>query len=251
MTFEEMLAKLHDRYAAAATRSGREYQCLAGESRDGVMGLSTEDGMAVVRIQGPLDDWWGVSAAMVARAMDEAAASAYKIIIDSPGGLMSEGLTLYTDLRARMDNGTKITTEGRGLVASAAVLPLLAGDDRYLRDGTLVMIHNPWSYIGMAGDVAELKKVSGQAINGLQAHTDNYKSLIAKRTSTPEAAVLSAMEEETWYSAKEAVEAGYASKVLDVEPESDPEPEPSDMARAAASRVIMNTAARIAARMRG
>ena len=204
-------------YMKAAARAGRSYPVM--DSLDPNVALAGEmvDDEAVVRIQGPMDGYWGVSAERIIAKLDSLNATKIRLLIDSPGGLVSEGLSLYTDLNARMAKGTTIITEGRGLVASAAVLPFLAAnlENRSVRDGTMIMIHNPWTFLMALGDVSDLSKESSAVINGLKAHTDNYVSLLAKRVAKTKKEAADAMNAESWYPAEEAVTNGFAKVVLD------------------------------------
>ena len=214
------LARLLRAYRDIAVRAGMEFECLdpkqAGVFSPFRCEADTENNVTI-RIQGPLDHWYGTSAEQVIRALDDAQPASIKVLIESPGGFVSEGLALYSDLRARSKAGVAVTTETRGVVASAAVLPFLAGDTRYMGDGSLLMIHNPWTFAFFMGDESDIRKGSTSTINALTANRKECARITATRTGMAIDKVTSAMNDETWYSADEAISAGYAIAAPDAD----------------------------------
>jgi enoyl-CoA hydratase/carnithine racemase len=104
----------------------------------------------------------------------------------------------------------KIVAHVDGLAASSASFIILAADEIEISAGAFIMVHNPWSMtVGDAADheaTAELLKKYGEAM------ADDY----AKRTKKDRKTVKRWMEDETWFSAEEAVEAGLADRVVDI-----------------------------------
>ena len=212
----EFLARLLKAYRAAEKRSGVTFDCLAeGGDRTRVMAAEVLEDTITVRIQGPMDGFFGVSSSDVIAELDKADAKKIVLLVESPGGFVSEGLALYADLRARAKAGIEITAESRGVVASAAVLPYLAADTRTMGDGTMIMVHNPWGFLIAIGDYADIDKETKGILNGLKAHTTNYASILADRTGMTSADATKVMNAETWYTAEEAISAGYAKTVTD------------------------------------
>ena len=203
------LEELLKRCRAIADHAGRAYR-FDGDPVHAVQAEAEGDDGVTVRVAGPLDGgWFGPSAQNVISKMGSA--SKIHVIIDSPGGFVTEGLSLYSELRVRADEGAAISCEGRGLVASAAVLPLLAGDERTLADGTMVMIHNPWGGLFAMGDEEEIEAAAKKTCNALRAFTKNYVEIAARRTDNSTEMVSKRMKEETWYSVSEAIDFGFAS----------------------------------------
>ena len=149
--------------------------------------------------------------------LDNAKPKALKLLIDSPGGLVSFGFALYSDLVARQREGMSLVTEARGIVASAAVLPFLAAgaDDRTMGDASMLMIHNVWGFLMFMGDANQLRAEADKQIKAMDAMTDNYAAIVGKATGMKAADVTAAMDAETWYSAAESVEAGFAAEVAE------------------------------------
>lgn len=210
--FRDHIAQAFRAYKARAARAGREYKCLSkGGSVKDALSIQAKGSAVTVRIHGPMDGgMFGVDAKEIVDELDEANAKSIRLLVDSPGGLVTQGLTLYSDLRARADAGVAVRAEARGLVASAAVLPFLAADERTMGDGSMIMVHNPWAFMFLMDDADGIEEQAGATVKVLRAHTRNYRSLLAKRTSLSSAEAGKAMAEETWYTASEAVDAGYA-----------------------------------------
>ncbi len=198
------LKDMLDRITARAQRTYDPSKALHAET--------TDAGAVTVRLQGPMDGgyWGGTSAADIIEAMQ--GAKSVHMIIDSPGGLVSEGFSLYSELRSLAEDGVTITTEGRGLVASAAVLPFVAGDERDLAEGTMMMIHNPWGMMFLVGDDAIMEDESRKMVAALRALKDNYAVQVSVRTGKPKSDVLGAMRDETWYNLDESEEFGFMAQ---------------------------------------
>lgn len=210
----KFLAALLKYYRGAASRAGVTFRCLEDDDDNGLV-VEQDGDTFVARIQGPMDGgWFGFSAAELITAMDEAKPSSIRLLIESPGGFVDEGMALYTDLRARAGEGVAVRAESRGLVASAAVLPFLAADDRAMGEGAMLMIHNVWGLVIAIGDADEITKATGKTIRALEALTANFRATIEDRTTLAAAAVRTAMDEETWYNSDEAIAAGFADSAL-------------------------------------
>ena len=211
-TVEEAARRMLRQYKAAADKAGASYTFDGPDN--GVTSETADDGKVTVTMRGVLDGgWFGLSAQEVIEAFGNA--QAVHLIIDSPGGLLGEGVSLYSEMRARAERGVTFTTEGRALVASAAVLPFLAADDRELSDGTMVMIHNPFMGVFLFGDLEDFERESARAINALRSLTTNYIDILSRRTGMTSEAATTAMAAETWYSVAEAEAAGFLKPLDD------------------------------------
>ncbi len=209
------LARLIKSYRAVEMRSGIRFPCLEeGGVRADALETESEDDKVTIRLQGPMDGWFGASARDIIEVLDEHDPKEIMLLIESPGGFVHEGLALYSDLRARAEKDVVVKAEARGVVASAAVLPYLAGDTRTMGDGSMLMVHNPWGVLIAVGDYADTEKASKQQLNGLKSHTTNYLEILAKRTKMTKQAARKAMDDETWYTADQAIDSGYAAKAV-------------------------------------
>ena len=149
---------------------------------------------------------WGIQLPEFKEAFDLVKdKKAITVYINSPGGDVTTGMALYNLLAQVRD---KLTIEVIGIAASIASVVALAGKSLPVMDeGTYYMIHNPWSVAW--GDADEfrktadvLDKMGGQLIN-----------IYASRSGLSAEEIEKMMDEETWLTADEAVEKGFASHV--------------------------------------
>lgn len=133
-------------------------------------------------------------------------ADTINVYIDSYGGSVSDGWAIYNELRR---HSAKVRTFGTGFVASAALYPFMAGDERYAMDPSAYFFHQilvDWA----AGNADDLRKAADdlEKLNeiGRAAFTDNTK-LTAED-------VLELEKNNTWLSPQEALDLGIATAVL-------------------------------------
>lgn len=126
--------------------------------------------------------------------------------INSPGGSVFEGVTIYNVLKS---HAARVTTYIDGLAASIASIVAMAGDEIVMADNALMMIHDPW---GMTVGTAEDMRSEAAVLDTVKATLiDTY----AKRTKQDKGKIAEMMADETWMTAAEAVELGFADGVSD------------------------------------
>ena len=125
--------------------------------------------------------------------------------IDSYGGAVSEGWAIYNALK---NHPAKVVTYGDGFVASAALYPFMAGDERYASNLSAYYFHQVW--ISASGYADELRAAANEAELmtevGLNAFTDN--------TGMTADEVRELQKSETWLTPSEALERGIATAIL-------------------------------------
>lgn len=131
--------------------------------------------------------------------------------INSPGGDVFAASQIYNMLK---EYSGKVTVKIDGIAASAASVIAMAGEEVHMSPVAMIMIHNPSTAIfGEASDlqsgIAMLNEVKESIINAYEQKTGLSRTKLAHM-----------MDAETWFSAKKAVELGFADKVL-YEPEQD------------------------------
>lgn len=124
--------------------------------------------------------------------------------LNSPGGSVFEGNTIYNLLR---EHSANLTVHIDGLAASIASVIAMAGDEIVMAENALMMIHDPWGFaVGTADDLRKeadvLETVRGTIITA-------YKS----RTGNEEKEISDWMSDETWMSAQEALDRGFADSI--------------------------------------
>ncbi len=150
---------------------------------------------------------WGVSAADVAEALHEAGdVDKINLYINSPGGSIWEGMAIVSLLRRHK---AQVNVWIDSIAASMASLIMLVGDTVTMMPGAMVMIHNPSG--GICGQARDIKKYACL----LDKYTDIGVAMYAARTSQTPEQIREWMDEETWFTPEEAVEAGFADAISD------------------------------------
>lgn len=201
--------------------------------------LDVDDaGAGIMTVAGVLDDWWGLDVREVSSEIESKKPKKLLLIVDSPGGVATDGLALYTSLmryqqddEARGGWGMKLNTENGGLVASAATLPYLAGDDRYMPESSLWMHHSPWGWLFAIGDEQDMTKAYNENMSALKAIRQRTEAIYAKRSGQSLSAVEEMMAQgDTWLSPKEAVAYGFSTRSDADEDEADKKMTPQPVA---------------------
>ncbi len=171
---------------------------------------------ATLDIFDEIDEFWGYGVSILAYELSKLSASqALTVRIHSPGGSVTEGLGIRNLLRAYPG---EVTTVGVGFVASIASIILLAGKKIKMADNAYLMIHRP--YGGVAGNADVMKQTAATLENMDENLLDIYVEVIESRgkggTDTREK-VWDWMSAETWFTAREALEAGFIDEVIGAE----------------------------------
>lgn len=148
--------------------------------------------------------WLGVEAEPVLRALDQLDVATLHVRINSPGGDVFDGMAIYNAVR---QHPARVVVHVDGLAASIASVIALAGDEIRMSEGSFFMIHNPWTVA--LGDAAEMRKTA----EVLDKVGGSLAGIYASRTGEKQAVIQAVMDEETWYTAQEAVDAGFADVV--------------------------------------
>jgi ATP-dependent Clp protease, protease subunit len=153
-------------------------------------------------------DWLGmIGSKTIAQALkDVGDAKDITVRINSPGGSVFEGVAIYNQLKK---HNAKIHIAIDGLAASIASIIAMAGDDVEIAENAMMMIHDPWAIA--FGNSAELSKLVTLLDQIKTTLVDTYASKTAGKTSAEELSTL--MTDETWFTAKEALEKGLVDKI--------------------------------------
>ena len=163
-------------------------------------------------------EWWkwskeDKSAADFDKAIKEVkknGATKLLLRINSPGGVCTEAVAMRTILAAA--GFEEITIRIEGMCASAATdLATLPGAHVQIGEGSEYMIHNPWG--GCYGFAEDMERYAARLRNIEQTSRGFY---VAK-TGQSEEQVKAWMDAETWFTAEEAVEYGFADELLKAE----------------------------------
>jgi len=146
----------------------------------------------------------GITADAFRRALNQVRAPRITLRINSPGGDVFDGLAIYNDL---VSHPAAVDVEVTGLAASAASIVAMAGDTVSMAESAFLMIHKAWAFaIGNAGDLRHTAGVLDQVDVSLAG-------IYVNATGQTLEQVNQWMDAETWFSAADAVGAGFADAV--------------------------------------
>ena len=151
------------------------------------------------------DNYWdeGFTAQDVLHALSEVGRDAdITVRINSSGGYVDAGIAIYNALVAHKG---KVTVQVDALAASAASIIAMAGEDRIMRAGAMMMIHDPASYTFGNAEDHEKSRLQLDKLGDLMA------GIYADRTGEDEDLLRGDMREELWLTGEEAVERGFAT----------------------------------------
>ena len=100
----------------------------------------------------------GDTAKSVTDKIDAADPSCITVRINSPGGSVTEGLTIYNYLRAKSASGVPVTVIIDGMAASIASVIAQAGDKVIINKAAFFHLHRPWCLA--CGNAPELRGVA-------------------------------------------------------------------------------------------
>lgn len=170
----------------------------------------------IVLYAGIGQDWWGdgsmISAKQFSDELKKLDETVNEIVvrINSPGGDVFDGIAIYNRLK---QHKAKVTVYIDGLAASIASIIALAGDEIFIGEGALFMVHLPWTFA--MGNRMELDNT----VNRLMDVEEQMIGIYSKKSGLSRAEVKALLEAETWMGADEAIEKGFVdSKVAESMP---------------------------------
>lgn len=149
---------------------------------------------------------WGIEAGPFVKEVRQLKASALELRINSPGGDVFDARAMKVALD---EFPGKVTAYVDGLSASAASYIMMAADEIVMAEGAFVMIHNAWGLT--IGNAEEHRAQAGL----LDKVDDSIVADYVARSGASENQVRAWMAAETWFTASEAVDAGFASRIAE------------------------------------
>ena len=159
----------------------------------------------------------------VAKALADLPATCGEICvhINSMGGEVAQGVAIYNALKG---HSAHVTTVCEGFACSIASVIFMAGDDRIMRNASLLMVHEAW--ISARGSARQLHK----AADDLETITELSKRAYMEHATgeLTRERLDQLMAEETWILPEQAVAWGLATE-YDAPGDGEDEPEQSAM----------------------
>lgn len=156
-----------------------------------------------------------------------AGARSLTIRMNSLGGDSLVGMVIHNRLRELSAKGTKLVCIVDGAAMSAASVIMSACSEVRINPASLVMIHRCWGYMWGGYNADNLR----EAANMFDAYDRAAVTTYQRKTGLDEAELLRLMSETTYLTGREAVEKGFADKLLE-------DAEPLDIAASADGRSL-------------
>lgn len=150
-------------------------------------------------------EWFGgIDPLTFAKTLAGISAKTIHLRINSPGGSAFAARAMESTIR---DHGARFVAHIDGYAASSASYVMLAADEVEMSPGAMVMVHKGWTYAwGNADELmstaALLEKFDGTMIDTYVKATGQTREQIAAWVAA-----------ETWFTAQEAVDAGFADRI--------------------------------------
>ena len=126
------------------------------------------------------------------------------VYINSPGGDVFAGQTIYSILKRHK---AKKMVHVDGLAASAASIIAMAGNVVHMPSNAMLMIHNPYT-LGV-GNANEFRRLA----DDLDKIRESIIAVYEGKTALLRDEIIKMMDDETWLTAKEALDYGFADMI--------------------------------------
>ena len=136
--------------------------------------------------------------------------SEINVHINSYGGETVQGLAIYNLLK---QHSATINVYVDGAACSSASIIAMAGNKVYMTKSSLMMIHNCWTCT--SGNAKELRKQADDMDKISVAYISAYMS----KVNITEDRLKELLDEETWLTAEECIEMGFADETIEDEQE--------------------------------
>ena len=152
--------------------------------------------------------WPFIEADTFVRDLSTISAKTITVRINSPGGDVFDGTAIFNALK---NHPARIVTRIEGLAASIASIIALAGDEVQAHANTMFMIHNSWA-VGI-GDQHALRETA----DILAKIDSNILDVYYAKTGHGKKELKQMMNDETWFTAKEAEERGFVDTIIETQ----------------------------------
>ena len=170
--------------------------------------FSTDPSAGTITMRGGIGDFENhISADDFQLALAEHAGADVTIHLDSPGGSVTDGLSIYNAISTYSG---KVTVHVDSIAASIASVIAVAADHVIINSTGRFMVHNSWTVsAGNANDFLQVAAV-------MQAMDKDIAATYASKTEISAEIWQEIMDAETWFSAREALSMGLVDEINDV-----------------------------------
>lgn len=176
------------------------------------MKLESNPDSGTITMRGMIGDWeGGISADDFHDVLAEHTGD-ITIHFNSEGGSVTDGLSIYNAIASYEG---KVTIHVDALVASIATVICCAADRVVMNNTGKFMIHRCWT--AAVGNCKDFRKLA-QTMEMLDG---DIASVYGERTDQEPEMILQWMEDETWFSAKQALSLGFVDEIHEVKKQAD------------------------------
>lgn len=161
---------------------------------------------ARVDILGPIGGWDVSGSEFLRELKDLGEVEQIDLRIHSPGGSVLDGWAIANGLK---NHPAHVTARVEGMAASMGSVIAMAADELEVPENAYLMIHNVTG--GGFGEADDLESMA----NLMRKLQDDVRDFYANRTGLMPETVAEMMADETWLNGKEAVDLGFADRVLE------------------------------------
>lgn len=179
----------------------------------------TNDDKTEITIYGIIgSSWWGesTSASDVKGVLKNNESKEIIVNLNSGGGDAFDGIAIYNQLKK---HDAKIIVNVDGFAASAASVIAMAADELIMNTGTMLMIHEASTFTW--GTKKEVKAT----LNALEGLDSSLADIYMTRFKGERSEIETFIENETWFTASEAVDLGLADSMNEFNNEDEEDPE--------------------------
>lgn len=126
--------------------------------------------------------------------------------LNTSGGDVFDGFAIYNLL---VSHAAKVVSYIDGLAASIGSVIAMAGDEIKIAENGFLMIHDAWGMT--AGSAEDLRRTADLLDTTTGAIADVYVG----RTKNPMDKIRKWMKDETWFTGREALDAGFADSMVE------------------------------------
>lgn len=130
-----------------------------------------------------------------------------RITLNSFGGQIGDAMAMHDFIKQLENEGYEIETLGMGMICSAATYPLSAAKNSKISPNSWYMIHNVSGYA--YGDINEIEK----SAKNLRKFNNDIRDFYVNLTGKSQEQIESWMNEEKWFTGKQAVENGFVKSL--------------------------------------
>lgn len=133
------------------------------------------------------------------------------IRMNSYGGDAVVADVIHNRLRELSRGGMKITCVVDGVAMSGGSLIMCAADEVEVNPSSLIMIHNAWGFLFGGYNANDLLEAAAR----MESYDRMQAAIYQRKTGLSEAEILGMMSETTYMTGSEAVEKGFADRLID------------------------------------